>query len=207
MRADEPNHADPGWIVRRDGKELPAMPKTKIIEAARRGNLRSGDEVRRADLDAWEPASIWVRSVTGPPAPRIVQAVVKEPARKACAFCAEMVLVDSIKCRHCGEFLDGRARHVQQAAAPISQTINVNVDARAPIRKWNPGIALVLAIFPGAGQFYKGRPIVGSIWCVLVVVGYWTLIWPGIILHFLSAVSAASGDPAKSPWEKKKPAR
>jgi hypothetical protein len=51
-----------------------------------------------------------------------------------CPFCKESIKQDAIKCRHCGEFLDGRSPE-----------------------KWNPNIAGLLSFFiVGAGQIYKG---------------------------------------------------
>ncbi len=37
---------------------------------------------------------------------------------KKCPFCAEQILVDAVKCRFCGEFLDGRTRQIATPAQP-----------------------------------------------------------------------------------------
>jgi hypothetical protein len=41
------------------------------------------------------------------------------PETKECPFCAETILANAIKCKHCGEFLDGTSiRDKQSAASP-----------------------------------------------------------------------------------------
>src|SRR6185369_12062933 len=56
----------------------------------------------------------------------------------------------------------------------------------------SPGIAALLSlVVPGAGQFYAGRPGSAVMWFVCVAVGY-LLIIPGLFLHVLCIVSAAS---------------
>lgn len=56
----------------------------------------------------------------------------------------------------------------------------------------SPGIAALLSlVVPGAGQFYAGRPGSAVMWFVCVAVGY-LLIVPGLFLHVLCIVSAAS---------------
>lgn len=61
-----------------------------------------------------------------------------------CPFCAEPIKSFATKCKHCGEFLDGRSK---------KETINAS---------WSPGVAAVLSlILPGLGQIYKGQIVVG----------------------------------------------
>ena len=59
---------------------------------------------------------------------------------------------------------------------------------------WQPGVAAVLSlVIPGAGQIYKGRIGAGLVWLICTVLGYVALILPGIIIHIICIVNAASG--------------
>ncbi len=107
---------------------------------------------------------------------------------KRCAYCAEEINIDAIKCKHCGEILDPeiKAARANQASTQII------------IEKWNPGIAALLSFFlPGVGQMYKGDVGSGILWLIGVIIGYIFLIIPGIILHIICIINAASGDPYK----------
>jgi TM2 domain-containing membrane protein YozV len=55
------------------------------------------------------------------------------------------------------------------------------------------GIAAVLSLFiPGAGQLYCGRVGSGLAWLFFVVVGYVMFILPGLVLHIICIVAAAT---------------
>jgi len=65
---------------------------------------------------------------------------------------------------------------------------------------WTPGTAALLSlVIPGAGQMYKGQIFNGLFWLVIVVVGYVAMIVPGIVLHLMCIVGAASGKPPADP--------
>jgi TM2 domain-containing membrane protein YozV len=60
----------------------------------------------------------------------------------------------------------------------------------------NDTVAAVLSlIIPGAGQIYKGRTLMGIAWLVLTVLGYLTLVLPGMLLHFICVFHAAAMSP------------
>lgn len=71
-----------------------------------------------------------------------------------------------------------------------------HIVVKAPAATWSPGVAAVLSlVIPGAGQMYKGQIFNGLLWLVFVVIGYLLFIVPGLVLHLLCILGAASGKP------------
>lgn len=56
---------------------------------------------------------------------------------------------------------------------------------RANQLEYHPGVAGVLSVVPGLGHVYRQEIGVGLVWFVIVVVGYYCLIVPGLILHLI----------------------
>jgi hypothetical protein len=105
---------------------------------------------------------------------------------KKCPFCAEEINDDAVKCRYCGEFLTSS---VKDRIAEVSQ---------GPHETWSPGVAALLSfLIPGAGQIYKGNTGGGILWLIAVLLGYILFVIPGVILHIICIVSAASSDRKK----------
>jgi hypothetical protein len=103
----------------------------------------------------------------------------QERATKPCPFCAETILADAKKCKHCGEFLDETIRP-KTTLPPIRN---------AP----SAGVAAVLSLFiPGAGQLYLGWTGGGITYLLLTIGGYLIFVLPGLLLHFISIIDAAS---------------
>jgi TM2 domain-containing membrane protein YozV len=114
-----------------------------------------------------------------------------EPDTKDCPYCGEQILAVARKCKHCSEFLDETIRPQQQ----IEATTTVHLHQHPQVNKdsWSPGVAAVLSlVIPGAGQMYKGQIGSGFVWLVGVTLGYLLMIAPGLILHILCVVMAAT---------------
>ena len=102
---------------------------------------------------------------------------------KNCPYCAEQIHFDAIKCKHCGEYLEKIHTSNAYATVPIAH------------QEWNPGLAALFSfLLPGAGQLYKGQIGAGIAWFVITVMAYF-FIFPGLILHLVCIISAATGDP------------
>lgn len=136
-----------------------------------------------------------------------------------CPFCAEEIQDAALICRFCNRSVTaadaGWAHFVAEyRSLPrekqlerwnkltdeqkrfLTVTMNPTANQTPAARLWNPGVAAVLGlVIPGAGQIYKGQIIGGLVLLFATMIGYFLLIFPGVILHILSIITAASGNP------------
>lgn len=79
-----------------------------------------------------------------------------------------------------------------QPSVNVTQVTNVGYAQK----RFSPLVAALLSfIIPGLGQLYKGQPINGFVWFVIVIIGYVAFIVPGIVLHLCCIAGAAMGNP------------
>lgn len=127
---------------------------------------------------------------------------------KNCPLCGETIAFSAVKCKHCGEFFDGRPIASQSSTSgpqvPMQMVVQQNtiVHANGTHKRWSRLVAMLLSFFwPGLGQIYKGQPINGLIWMFMVFVIYVISIplfcLPGILLHLLCILGAGLGNPYK----------
>jgi len=64
------------------------------------------------------------------------------------------------------------------------------------LRQSDTVAAILSLVIPGAGQMYKGRMAMGLAWLVFTVLGYLTLLVPGMLLHFICVFQAAGIEPS-----------
>lgn len=75
-------------------------------------------------------------------------------------------------------------------------------DQNRPRRRPHRDVTAVLAVLvPGLGHVYAGRLRAGAIWFLVVALGYWAVLLPGVVLHAISiwaadriAATAAAGE-------------
>lgn len=204
------------WYVEHNGRTLGPISSEKLKQLADADKINRSTKIRKQPSDPWSaagsvkglfPAQVVGQLITTQPTPtRTITPIAEtplEPARRPCPHCSEDILASAVKCKHCGEYLDGRQTQPPPPAAPapapapapvVVQTF-VNV---APNRRWSPGTAALLSfLLPGLGQLYKGQPLNGLMWFFLTGVGYICFIIPGVILHLFCIFGAASGDPTR----------
>lgn len=103
------------------------------------------------------------------------------PTTKKCPFCAEVILVEARKCKHCGELLDPVLRAKSESGVATGPSVVV---VRASGR--SRGMAAVLEVIPGLfqvfgiGHMYAGRVGTG----LFYMFGYWAIQCFNVVLAF-----------------------
>lgn len=193
------------WYVQVMGEELGPLSDRELRELARSNRITPDALIRRGESNRWVTADRVrglfhsTRSSTdsnqekSQTVEQVVPAVRARPqspptsvslVSRVCPFCAEEINWQALKCKHCGEFLD-------ESLTQDGRSIRRGNSAIQP--HYNLGVAAVLSlVIPGAGQMYKGNVGTGFAWLVGVAVGYAMLIVPGLVLHLICVVNAAS---------------
>ena len=68
------------------------------------------------------------------------------PEHRACPFCGEQILTVAIKCKHCGEFLDGRDSGQPAQAAQPSNVVVQQMAEGLFLQTMNVGCAVVIFV-------------------------------------------------------------
>ncbi len=109
---------------------------------------------------------------------------------KKCPYCAETIRAEAIKCKHCGENLIEEDFWAESDRKKRERQSNIPTPP-----KLNSGTAAVLSLFfPGAGQIYRGKIGKGIFWFIIVVIGYFSFVIPGIIFHISCIYNAYSSE-------------
>lgn len=160
------------------------MPVYEVLGYGR----ETGERKRHVFVAVNEDAAIDLAANHDTVVERVMRANNK-PRLMPCAACNNTISVSAASCPHCGE--PGIAFH--DGPEPPSAVV---VQNQPPQRQWSPGIAAVLSfLIPGMGQMYKGQIFNGLLWLIIVAVGYFFLIIPGLVLHLICIIAATTGDP------------
>ena len=159
-----------------------------------------------------ETPYLWGDSVVCGPCSTILATHAAVPAQHATDIAPyqapEAEIIDDVSDR--SDFVDmGSNLAIQQSpgridnsyvsmTSSVSSTVVVNHYHAARSEGANPGVAAILSfLIPGLGQMYLGKVGEGVAWLVGTFVGYCFFIFPGVIVHIVCVISAATYQPPR----------
>ena len=117
-----------------------------------------------------------------------------------CPECGNGCSPEASACPKCGHPLappfDLNALQASVETPPLTQQeiwAEETTRMRTPVKERSgaPGTAAVLSVlWPGLGQIYRGEINGGFTWMICVFVGYFLLIVPGLVLHYMCVTDA-----------------
>ena len=96
------------------------------------------------------------------------------PAKKKCPYCAEEILTDAIKCKHCGEFLSGKTAQAPVAVPPL---LPLNQPPQRKTTERRSGGVMAPSFFRMVGRItavanhHRGLAVAASIILMLCLIG------------------------------------
>ena len=101
------------WYIWHRDKEQGPFTSAQVKKLASHAKIDAETQIRRESSEEWISAGrIKGLFTTSPAAPKQAAAsnavVETTEERVPCPYCSEAIIATAIKCRHCGEFLDGR---------------------------------------------------------------------------------------------------
>lgn len=196
------------WYVYLNNEQKGPVPADGILRLARSGQIKPDTPVWKNGMKGWTPVSS-IPELAGklsfpPPPPPVLssslgignsnsyiqnsapqgtsaQAIVHRPT-KNCPFCAEEILEQAIKCKHCGEMLNQIVRQTEPLPSQVvvhNPSHNQALSSQAIVEdikkvlkpKKSPAIAVILSLLIiGAGQFYNGDGGKGAVMFLIAIV-------------------------------------
>lgn len=121
-----------------------------------------------------------------------------EPTIK-CPFCAEEILAEAKKCKHCGEIVDNSLKKEDSPNINITQNSGVEKQIAYESQKKNGFVAAILNfLLPGVGYFYCGNVVLGLLVLFLAIAALLTgglgfiVLTPIVIIDGFLAASRAN---------------
>ncbi len=175
----------PAWYVKHNDKKHGPWSSQQLKQAVTDGVVDATAQVWQEGFEDWQPITK-IKGLVWPSIPA------KTELMPALSHAPQLINPHPV---------------MQQPPAPIQVAVSMPMQPQPAIstqqvvhvhmsggKQWSRGVAMILSlIIPGLGQVYKGQIINGLVWFVLVIVGYIAFIVPGLILHILCILGAASG--------------